>query len=476
MDSKMGSTFTYLILGVVAIALICSAVQAVDVDITVKDAEDGSYIKGASVYIDNHYEGKTDSDGEFSYEYDGNSRYTLKVTKSGYEDWDDRIDAKERTVVVRMDSGTVDFKVSVYDAGTVQPIRDARVDITGISTTFDDYERTDSSGCASFDLEDGEEYSVEISADDYAEITREIEVDSDTQSVQYWLYPEGQFAFKVMDARSNSPIEGAAVKVDGKGAGTTDGNGVVTVVLDGDGYYDVEVAHPSYLTYTKEVYLGENAVIENILLTKSTASLFVLVFDTEKKPISGAKVLVDGKDAGTTDAFGRLGLDAVVTGTHAFEVSAPGYVGQKENRKTGETTSDLVFELACAKVPVSVLVENPSHEPVGEVKICVNGAAAGSTSSAGMVSLDLAPGTYNITGTMDGYHQAVLETAVKAGSSGESVVLTLEPQGLPMGVIALLLIVVVVVVGIAGAVATGRVEIPNRRKPGRRAPPKRRQF
>ncbi|QYZ79114.1 PEGA domain-containing protein [Methanofollis formosanus] len=476
MGSKMRSIFTYLMLGVVAVALICSAVQATDVDITVKDADDGSYIKGASVYINDHYEGKTDSDGEFSYEYDGNSRYTLKVTKSGYEDWDDRIDDDERSVVVRMDRGTVDFTVSVYDAGTVQPIKGARVDITGQSTDFDDYERTDAAGCASFDLEDGEEYSIEISADDYAEITREIEVDGDTKSVQYWLYPEGQFAFRVADAKSNSPIGGATVKVDGKSVGTTDANGVVTMVLNDDGYYDVEVTHPSYLTYSKEVHLGENVVLEDILLTKSTASLFVSVFDMEKKPIAGAKVVVDGKDAGTTDAFGRLDLDAVVAGTHSFEVSASGYVGQTKSLKTGEGTSDLVFELVRAKVPVSVLVENPSHEPVGEVKICVNGAAAGSTSSSGMLSLDLAPGTYNITGTMDGYHEAVQETAVKAGSSGESVVLTLEPVGLPLGIIALILIVVVAVVAVAGVVATGRVELPNRRKPGRRAPPKRRQF
>lgn len=475
-SSKMRSIFTYLMLGVVAVALICSAVQATDVDITVKDADDGSYIKGASVYIDDHYEGKTNSYGEFSYEYDGSSRYTLKVTKSGYEDWDDRIDEDERSVVVRMERGTMDFTVSVYDAGTVQPIKGARVEITGISTSFDDYERTDSSGCASFDLEDGEEYSIEVSADDYAEITREVEVDRDTKSVQYWLYPEDQFAFRVTDDRSNAPIKGATVTVDGKNMGTTDDDGVVTMVLDGDGYYDVEVAHPSYHPYSKEIHLGEHAVIETIQLTKSTASLFVSVFDTEKKPIAGAKVLVDGKEAGTTDAFGRIDLDAVVAGTHTFEVSASGYVGQKESQTIGEGTADVVFELARAKVPVSVLVENPSHEPVGEVKICVNGAAAGSTSSTGMLSLDLVPGTYNITGTMDGYREAVLEAAVKAGSSGESVVLTLEPVGLPLGVIALILVVLVVVIAVAGVVATGRVELPNRRKPNRRSPPKRRQF
>lgn len=472
----MRSRFTYLILGVMALALICSAVQAIDVDITVKDADDGSYIKGASVYIDDHYEGKTNSDGEFSYEYDSKSRYTLKVTKSGYDDWDDRIDADERSVVVRMDPGTVDFTVSVYDAGTVQPIRDARVDVTGLSTDFDDYERTDSSGCASFDLEDGEEYSIEISADDYAEITREVEVDSATKSVQYWLYPEGQFAFMVMDAGSDSPIGGATVKVDGETVGTTSREGVVTMVLKSDGYYDVEVTHPSYLTYTKELYLGDNAVIENILLTRSTASFMLSVFDTEKKPVSGAKVLVDGKDAGVTDAFGRLDLDAVSAGTHTFEVTAPGYVGQKESRKIGEGTSDLIIELARTTVPVSVLVENPSHEPVGEVKICVNGAASGTTSSAGEIALDLVPGFYNITGSMDGYHEAVLEKEVKAGSSGESVVLTLEPEGLPLGVIAVILVVVIVVVVVAGAVATGRVALPNRNRPGRRSPPQRRNF
>lgn len=476
MKSNMRSRFTYLIVGVMALALICSAVQATDVDITVKDADDGSYIRGASVYVDGHYEGKTNSDGEFSYEYDGRSRYTLKVTKAGYNDWDDRIDEDERSVVVRMDPGSLDLEIMVYDALTVLPVKSARVDLIGISTSFDDYERTDSSGRVVFEVEDREEYRIEIDADDYMDITREIDIDRDALTLQYWLYPENRFAFRIVDDQSDSPIVGATVKVDGKVVGTTSSEGVATTVLDGDGYYDVEVTHPSYSTYSKEIYLGDDAVVEEILLTKSTTSLILSVFDTEKTPISGAKIVVDGKDIGVTDSFGRIDLDTVVAGTHSFEVSASGYVSQKETRTIGEGTPDLIFELGRATIPVSVLVENPSHEPVGEVKICVNGAEAGTTSSTGQIALDLAPGTYNITGLMDGYHDAVQETEVKAGSSGDSVVLTLEPAGLPLGAIAIILVLVVVVVVVAGVVATGRVDLPNRRGPGRRPPTRRRNF
>lgn len=461
----------FLIIAILSLLICGTAVQAATttLDVTVKDAEDGKAIKGATIYIDGSEEGTTSSYGEYSYRHSKTSRYTLKVTKSGYKDWSERIDADDTSVTVRMDRDSLDLKVTVYDADTFKPVSGIRVEITNKATSEKESEKTDSNGLATLEVEANTDYTVTIDADGYDLLQREIEIDDEADPVQFWLYPEGRFAFRVLDAKDHSPIANATVKVGGTVQGTTGGDGIVTTVLDTDRRYLVEVTQSAYRDYSQEVYVGENAVFTDVFLSKSTYPVFISVFDTKRAPVVGASVSVDGKKVGETDTYGRFSLESVVAGSHSVEVSAPGYLSWQGTCNSRDQKTDLVAELAPVSVPVSVIVGSPDHKPLAGVAIGVNGMARGVTGADGTLKLDLAPGSYNISGTFDGYKPIYQMQQVSVGSSGESCSLTMQPVGLPLGIIGVVA-VILVLVAVAGVFVARKVQMPASRghRPGRR--------
>lgn len=467
----MACKLRLLVLAVLALLLCGTAVQAATttLDVTVKDADDGKALKGATIYIDGSEEGTTNSYGEYSYRHSKSSRYTLKVTKSGYKEWSKRIDADETSVTVRMERDSLDLKITVYDADTFKPVSGIRVEITNKANGEKESEKTDSTGLATFEVKANEDYTVMIDADGYDLLQREIEIDDEADPVQFWLYPEGRFAFRVLDARDHSPVVNATVKVGGTVRGTTGSDGIVTTVLDTERRYLVEATQPAYRDYSQEVYVGDNAVFTDIFLSKSTYPVFISVFDTRRMPVVGASVSVDGKDVGETDTYGRFSLESVVAGTHTIEVSAPGYVSWQGSCNSHDQKTDLVAELVPLSVPVAVIVGSPDHKPLVGVAIGVNGTACGVTAADGILKLDLEPGMYNISGTLEGYKPIYQVQQVAVGSSGESCSLTMQPVGLPLGIIGVVA-VILILVAVAGVVVSGKVQMPARRgrRPGRR--------
>jgi len=458
-----------LVLALLALLLCGTAVQAATttLDVTVKDADDGKALKGATIYIDGSEEGTTNSYGEYSYRHSKTSRYTLKVTKSGYKDWTERIDSDDTSVAVRMERDTLDLKITVYDADTFRPVSGVWVEITNKATSEKESEKTNSNGLATLEVKANEDYAVKIDADGYDLLQREISIDDEAEPVQFWLYPEGRFAFRVLDAKDHLPIANATVKVGGTVRGTTGGDGIVTTVLDTERRYLVEVTQPAYRDYSQEVYVGDNAVFTDIFLSKSTYPVFISVFDTARKPVAGAVVTIDGTRAGETDSYGRFSLESVVAGSHSIEVSATGYTSWKGTCDSRDQKTDIVAELTLVSVPVSVIVADADHKALAGVAIGVSGSPSGSTGADGTLALDLTPGRYNISASMDGYRTAYLEREIAVGSSGDSCILTLESEGLPLGIIAVVAVLLVLAV-VVGVFVTGKVRLPARRRPGRR--------
>lgn len=458
-----------LLLAILALALLCSAVQAVTLTVTVKDYESGSYLSGASVYVSGTYVGKTGSSGTFDYSHSLKSDFTLRVTKSGYEDWSDVIDYDDTSVTVRLEPDTVDLEVTVYDADTVKPISGIRVTVTAKGSGSVESERTNSAGKAVFDVDASETYTVAIDADDYESLEREVDMDGESRSVQFWLYPAGRFAFKVLDAQDHSPIAGAEISVGGTVKGVTGSEGTLATVLDQGRSYQVKVTHTSYQEYLQEVYVGEDAVVTDIFLKKATYPVFISVFDEETRPVEGAAVTVDGASAGVTDRYGRLSLGQMVGGSHTVAVKADGYTSWEGTCTPAATGADLAVELAYVPVSLSVLTENADHAALPGVSIGVNGASQGVTAADGRLALSLKPGTYNISGSREGYLTAYADRTLAVGSSGESAILTLKPEGpapIVVGAAALLLIVLL----LAGVVVTRRIRMAGRRRrPGQKS-------
>lgn len=457
-----------LLLSLIALVLLCAAVQAATLTVTVRDYESGSYLSGASVYVSGTYVGKTGSSGTFDYSHSLKSDFTLKVTKSGYADWSDWIDYDDTSVTVRLKKTTVDLAVTVYDADTVRPISGVRVSIAAKGSGSVESGRTNSAGKVVFDVDASETYTVTINADDYEGLEREVEMDGSARTVQVWLYPAGRFAFRVLDAQDQSPIAGAEVSIGGSVKGVTGSEGTLATVLDQGRSYQVRVTHTSYQEYLQEVYIGEDAVVTDIFLKKATYPVFISVFDEETRPVEGATVTVDGSRAGVTDRYGRLSLGQVVGGSHTVAVKADGYASWEGTCTPTATGADLAVELTSVPVPLSVLTEDMDHAALAGVSIGVNGASQGVTAADGRLALSLKPGAYNISGSREGYLTAYADVTLAVGSPGESTILTLEPEGpapIVVGAAALLLVVLIM----AGVVVTRRVRMGGRRRrPGQK--------
>ncbi|TAJ45284.1 carboxypeptidase regulatory-like domain-containing protein [Methanofollis fontis] len=459
-----------LLFVLIAMMLLVGAVQALGLTITVRDGDDNAYVQGASIYVDGAYEGITDSYGEFYFYHTYDSRFSLRVVRSGYEDWSDTIDEDDTSVTVLLEPDTVDLEVVVYDADSIEPISGAWIEILAGGGSVVESGRTNSLGLASFDVDAEGEYVVEIEADDYEGITRDLEMDGEARTVQFWLYPTGRFAFRVLDAQTSDPIANATITVGGTVRGTTGSEGTLATVLDLGRSYLVGVTHPSYREYAQEVYIAEDSVVTDVFLSKSTYPLFISVFDTEKKPIEGATVTVDGSVAGTTDAYGRFSLGSVVAGSHAIGVSADGYASWQGTCTSFDQKSDIVAELAPIPVPVSVLAEDSEHRPLQGAAVAVDGVVKGSTAVDGSIALSLTPGVYNISASHEGYRTAYLDRQIAVGSSGESLMMTLDADGIPLwilGAVAGVLVVAVIVVPVVLGKAKGLTL--RRKKPGRRS-------
>ncbi|MDK2975258.1 MAG: hypothetical protein PWP08_1629 [Methanofollis sp.] len=459
-----------VIIGLICIAaLLCCSVHAVRVEIRVLDDDDRSEIYGASVYVDGDYEGKTDTDGELTFSHSFNSEYTLEVTKSGYEDWEDDIDEDDTSVTVYLNPEELSLDVVVYDADTATPIDNAKVTITRDSDDDKDSDWTDKDGTVSFDVDEDEDYTIKIVASDYGTVSREVEMDDDDETLQVWLYPEDRFAFKIVDAGDGTPIEGATVIIDDKVEGVTGSDGIFATVLDPGKSYDIEVTHPSYGDYSRELSVEKDVIATEIALSRTVGSVIISVLDENAHAVSGAEVTFDGSVKGATDSNGRLILGQVNAGSHTVAVSADGYTSWEGTCTSDDQGADLQVELISGSVSVPVLTEDADHAVIGGVAIRVNGTYQGVTAADGLFSLSLTPGTYNISGSREGYRTAYANVTVTAGSSGESAVLTLASEGLPLAAVGVVAVVLVLVVVVGVIVARRRRSSSRRsRRPGRR--------
>jgi len=459
-----------IIIGLICIAaLLCCSAHAVTVEIRVLDDDDSSEIYAAYVYVDGDYEGKTDSDGEFTYYHSFDSEYTLEVKKSGYEDWEDEIDEDDTSVTVYLTPEQLALNVVVYDADTVTPIGNAKVTVTLEGSGDSDYERTGSDGTASFDVDEDEDYTVKIVADDYETVTRDVEMDDEDQTLQVWMYPSDRFAFKITDADGDTPIEGATVIIDGSVKGVTGSDGIVAISLSSGSSYTVQVTHPSYDDYSRTLSISEDSIVAGISLSKTIGSVIISVLDENAKAISGAKVTFDGSSKGVTDSYGRLVLSQVLAGSHTVAVSADGYVSWEGTCTSDAGGADLEVKLAYVPVSVSVLTRGPDSAALAGVAIGVNGASRGTTAADGTFSLSLEPGTYNISGSREGYRTAYADRTVTVGSSSDVVTLTLESDGLPLGIVGAAAAIVVVLF-LSGVIVVRRVRMGgHRRRPGQKS-------
>ena len=437
------------LIGILLAAFLIFSVQATVLTITVRDDEDSSLLSGASIYVEGKYLGKTDSDGKYVYNHTQTSAFTLRVTKTGYDDWSDDISKDRTSLTVDLVPETAALTVYVYDADTLSPIRDATVEVTEKGTTDGSSEETDSSGKAIFDLMVEKTFTIKIGADDYESAIDEVEVeDEGTITRKYWLFHEERFVFRVVDAADNDPLASARILVDGKEAGVTGSDGLVTTHLDRGKSYDIRVERPGYRTYSEKKTITDSDLFFEIALSLSTYALTISVKDVSGDPVADASVFLDGKDQGKTGSSGELALKSIIEGSHELRITGDGYMTWQQTREITGQVSKVVATLEYIPIEVSVRVEDPDHQVLPGTEVRANGVLLGITDTGGLVEATLDPGTYNFTAALEGYTDAWSVRDIGVGSDEVAVTLVMERTFDPM-FIAVLGIGAVAVIAVA---------------------------
>jgi len=447
-----------------ACVLLVGAVQATTLEITVQDDDDGSAISGASIYIDGNYEGKTDSDGKYSYSHSFDEPFELEVRNGGYKDWSDWVDEDDTSVAVDLDLDTASVTILVYDADTLEPVDYARLKVTLAGSDETKTARTRTDGSATFELAKDAKYTIEISADDYVTDTREYEVDDDGVTLQHWLVHEGRIAVRVLSADDRAPVAGAEVFIDGNRAGVTGSNGILITHLDRKKQVQLRVEAERFRDLTVSRYINKDDLILDLALSLATYPVSLIAVDPAGVPVAGAAVFLDEERKGETDAYGRFSLQDVLQGTYEIRITKDGFVAWEEERVVDQPGQDIAAEMAWELATVSVLVQDQDREVIAGAQVSVNGDAFGITDAKGMISDSLPPAdSYNFTASMEGYTTAWTAIGIAPGEEVRSVTITLEKE-LDMGLVWLAGLSAAGIIMVGAGIMVVRRKRPKRRK------------
>jgi hypothetical protein len=423
--------------------LLCGSVQATNLQLTVQDSLDNTTIAQATVYQDGVNVGRTTSAGTFMIVHDGTSVQDIRVTKSGYEDWEQTIAANVTSQLVNLTRKTLVLKVKVYDSDSFANVPSAEVKLTTNNVT--DTKTTDSNGLASFGVTANTIYDIAISAPYYqSQVPRSIEIGADNKEVQYWLMRNDRFSIIVTDT-SNNAIQDATIYIDSVAKGKTDARGFLILQLEREKPYVIEVKKDGYQSFIERKTVGADEALITVQISKVPVGAFVLVYDENKLPIDGAAVYLDNTLAGNTDAYGKYIMGTITAGSYQLEVRKNGYVTKKESITISKQGDEFTVELPYDETELTVFVQDKDQKVVPGARVLLNGNDIGLTAENGQVSSKIQFNTVNnITATKDGYQPASATKTVIIGNATSSITVTLE-KNLDWGFIGLVVVGAVIV-------------------------------
>jgi hypothetical protein len=430
--------------------LLCSAVQATTLQVTVQDSVDNTIIPQATVYLDNVNMGRTTGAGTFFLVHDGLDDKILRITKNGYEDWENTIARNLTSVLVNMTRKTLVLKVSLYDTDSLAAVPNANVKITSENET--ETKKTDSNGVVSFTVKAHTLYDLAITTPNYqARSPPPIEIVAENKDVQYWLLRNDRFSFVVTDKTSN-PVPNAEVYLNSVLKGTTDTRGILVLPLERDSSYVIEVKKSGYQSFMeRRTISGEEALVA-IQLAKVPLGAFVSVFDENKNPVKDAAVSLDTVLAGHTDQYGRYVFGSITAGTYQLEVRKDGYVIMNKTISVTKQGDDFIIELPYEQVDLTVYVRDKDQKVIPDAKIELNSRNIGTTDENGQVVTGLKFNTlYNISASKEGYQPVITQKEIILGNSSGSLTFTLD-KNLDWGFLLLIIVGAVGVLVVFGII------------------------
>lgn len=416
--------------------LLCSAVQATELLITVQDNIDNTSIPHATIFLNGDNLGRTTNNGQFSIVHSGLNDLDIRVSMAGYDDWENIISRNATSLLVNLTRQGLTLQVSLYDSDSLNPISGANVNISADNNTQS--KLTDTNGSVIFGVNALTLYSVDITAANYQSRSSTIDMETINNEVQYRLLSGNSYSFVVKDKDTLAGVPDAEVRVDTVLVGKTDARGILIAPITRGKTYTIEVRKDGYQTFTETRTIGDSDALESISISKAPVGAFIYVTDENRIPLAGADIYINGTLSGTTNEFGRSNFPDILSGSYPVEVRKTGYVTVNHVLNVTAQAADYVFELPFESAALTLFVQDKDQKFVSNATITINGQPGGVTDDHGQYFTKVQLNTlYNITSTKDGYQPATVQEQVIQGNSTGSLTITME-RNLDWGLIALI--------------------------------------
>ena len=218
-----------LLSALLCLFLLCCSVQAVNLQITVRDSFDNISIPHATVSVNGIEYAKTNNNGQVLYVHDGSSAPLITVTMDGYDDWEKSVGKNQTSLLVNLSRKALVLTIKLYDSDNLGPVAGAMVNITAPNSTQG--KLSDAAGTVVFGVNASMLYSLKVTAPNYQSHTRTIDIGNENQNVEIYLLSGNRFSFVVKDKSTKVPISGAEVYLNAVLAGKTDERGILNTRL-----------------------------------------------------------------------------------------------------------------------------------------------------------------------------------------------------------------------------------------------------
>jgi hypothetical protein len=439
-----------LLFALLCLVLLCSAAQATDLQITVRDSIDNVTIPHATVFVNGADYARTNTNGQFLLVHNGLNDQLIRVSMAGYDDWQQTVAKNETTLMVNLSRKALTLKVSLYDSDTLGPVAGALVNISAENSTQG--KQSDAAGTVVFGVNATMLYSIDISAANYEPRSGTVDVGTENKEVQFWLLSGNKYSFVVKDKDTKAPVPDAEVYLNAILAGKTDERGILSTPVTRGQTYTIEIKKDGYDTVTESRTISESDALYTAEIAKAPLGAFVYVYDDNHNPLNGADIYINGSLSGTTNLYGRSTFPDLVFGSYPVEVRKTGYVPSNRTIVVTNKSDDYTFTLSFENADLTIYVQDKDLKNIPNATVALDGTVGGQTDDHGQfVTKVKFNQIYNITASHDGYQSASVQKQVIQGNATASVNISLE-KTMDWGFISMIGIIVIVVLVLFAAI------------------------
>ena len=349
-----------------------------------------------------------------------NGEYPVTIEKTGYDILQGTIKVNNQNadVTFKMDFFlyNVEFNISQVNQGN--PAEDATIRIEGQPEVL----TVNSSGRATTTLKNGN-YNYTVQKKGYDDLTGSFNVEGQDTFIQRTLVLKHyNVVITVLDSDNSSPVQGAAVNINGSSYPTND-RGQAVVSLQ-NGTYPYTVTKSGYYDGSSSVTVLDSDNSSVISLKARLYNVIMTVKNSLKEPINGATVEINATSY-QTQSNGQVSLQ-LKNGTYPFTVTFSGmddYSGELEVESADIPSFPVNMEYK--KYDIVFTVQTDEGVAIENANIHINENDY-KTSQGGLVTVRLSDGDYPYTVTKEGYVQT--QGSISVSGSNKDVLVQLVPM------------------------------------------------